>query len=319
MQALYIRGRKAARLDATDGVGEDLPGDLVIPPGIYRVGAKNYPMRREGLYRFLNPQARHEQRIVYRKDRPALMSAISWLATHGYRDNGSAFDDLTERMLHGKAILTCGDMSRFVVTLFNQLDIPCRIVRGRTLEDPNGFNDGHILTEVELDGRWIAFDPDRGRTYSSQGRLLNLLELVTQLQTGEVRENVLSAAIPLAVGCFSKGASDYELWMETWLAADPVGEFLRRPLGVPIIAEGGREFYTTIREDQRERFETSGHHDPPFYLTPTAFRRKFYPDLYTASLLIRFCGLMSPTLKPKRSLTIRMGPRRSESNLRQAP
>lgn len=279
MRAFCIRGRRVRGIEATDADGTELPGDLVIPPGLYRVGKQNYLLEEEGLYRFLDVCAQNEQRIVYRKDRPLLLASICWLASHGYRDNGSPFEELSQRMLHGKAVLTCGDFSQFTCTLLNRLGIPCRKVRGRTLEVPNGSNDGHILTEVELKARWVVFDPDRGRTYSSQGQLLNLLELVEQLQTGAIQENVLSDTIPVAIGHFSRPPADYELWMETCLAADPVGEFLRRPLGVPIIAEGGREFYTTIREDQREHFETSGHHDPPHYLTPTEFRRKFYPDL----------------------------------------
>lgn len=278
MQAFLIRGQEVQSLEEMDAPGIDLPDSLIIPPGNYRVGNATFRLAEEGLYRFIQPMDGNNQRIVFTKDRYGLMSSICWLVSHGYRDNNKSFEEIEKIALHGKIILTCGNFCNFVLHLFKNLDVPARIVRGRTLHPPNGYNDGHVLMEVKLDGVWIVFDPDRGKMYCHNKKRLNLVELIEQIHSDSFEEESLTCGIPVAIGSFTTvHGNEYDLWMETWLAhSGSRRELLGRPLQIPIIPDAGMEYYTTIIDSHRERAEQLWSNENLIYLPLADFRKKFY-------------------------------------------
>lgn len=277
MQAFLLRGQDTFWVEKSVSVGRECPASLVVPPGDYLVGGTTWRMAEEGLYRFLDPLVGNHQRIVYAGDILTLMSSFTWLMSHGYRDNRKSFSDLESMAQRGKIIVTCGDCAAFAVELFMRLQVPIRLVRGRTLQHPNGYNDGHILTEVKMDGSWVAFDPDMGNLYFHHGKILSFVGLVVQLPKGEIEARALTRKIPLAIGHFSSGDYDFGLWMETWLAhPDWMKKLLARPLGIPIIAEAGISYFTTFEGSQRQRAQQFEASERLVYLSMSEFMQKFY-------------------------------------------
>jgi hypothetical protein len=151
IEAFHLCGCKVSRVAPTKDAAQPLPETLVVAPGEYSVMGQAYSLRAEGLYRFLHPMVENRQCIVFEKDVVALMSAVGWLGTHGYRDNEKSFDEIKEIARRGKIVVTCGSCSRFATQLFGELKVPIRTVQVRTLQECNGYNDGHVLTEVQLE------------------------------------------------------------------------------------------------------------------------------------------------------------------------
>jgi hypothetical protein len=277
VQAFHLRDRKVEKVESVAGIGTPLPESLVISPGVYHFSENAYEMKKEGLYRFISPATGNQQRIVFHQDRLALMSSISWIFSHGYRDNPCSFAETISIATRGKVVVTCADACKFVIALFTQLQIRIRRVRGRTLQVPNGYNDGHILTEIQLNGRWIIYDPDRGMLYRNDDQWLGLLDLTKLSRTGHFEEVSLGSKIPVAVGHFSRGNADYDLWMETWLArSDAREELLCRPVEIPIISDGEKEYYTAFTEAERQHAYELWSHENLTFLSPEEFQNRFY-------------------------------------------
>jgi hypothetical protein len=255
------------------------PETLVVAPGEYSVPGRKYSLREEGLYRFLQPIVENRQCIVYRDGVTALMSAVCWLQSQGYRDNEKSFEGIKELARHGKVVLTCGDYSNFASELFCELDIPIRRAQVWTLRDHNGYNDGHALTEVRIGQRWIAYDPDGSALCSWRGQKLNLLEAVRQIRANDYAREPLAGAVGVAVGLFSRGGYDYDIWYETLLADAEFGAAAFRGIMIiPVIPEGDVKFFTAFSEDDRRRVEELYQRRNPHYLSPEEFTARFYGE-----------------------------------------
>ena len=280
--AFHLDATGVRNLQPVTGTGEDLPDALVLPPGTYTVHGRTYDATAEGLYRFLHPMHDNQQRIVYGKDTHALMSAVCWLQSHGSRDNFKAQEDLLRIAMTGKLILTCGPFSNFAVALLTELGVPIRVVCVKTLLERNGYSDGHVLTEVRLDGRWVVFDPDPHVIYSHAGRRLSLLELVPHVQTDTYDREKLADTVPFAVTEFKDPSSgyDYGLWLETVAARDRGWrntEFCRVVM-IPVIPDEGTYWYTACTPADHERAEVLWADDGLRYLPTAEFRARFYSD-----------------------------------------
>ena len=263
---------------ADAGRAEALPETLVIPPGTYSFRGESYRLDKEGLYRLLCPPEENHQRIVYRSDVLALMSGVGWLHCHGSRDDFKDFDEVIALARTDKLVLTCGPYTKIVTTLFGELGVPIRTVCVRTLLELNGYNDGHVLSEIRLDGRWVVFDIDPHRLYRFGGRRLSLLELIPHVQAHDCETEPLAGGVPFAITNFINrdGTYDYGLWYETIgaEAGGRQGESFRRVMMIPIIPDEGAYYYTTYTDAQRERAETLW---PDLrYLPLDAFRARFY-------------------------------------------
>ena len=273
----HLCGVKVARVSPEDGgaPAESLPPKLIIPPGVYSYRGESYNLGREGLYRLMCPPEDNQQRIVYRHDVFALMSAVGWLHCHGNRDDYKSFDEVMALALTNKLVLTCGPYTKIVTTLFASLDIPIRRVQVLTLEDRNGYNDGHVLSEIRLDGRWVVFDVDTHLFYSFGGKRLSLLDLIPRVQARDYLREPLANGVSFAITDFkSKDGYDYGLWYETEIAMQDDSAF-RRVMMIPVISDEGKNFSTTYSEDDRRRAEKL--HPGLHYLTIADFRARFYP------------------------------------------
>ena len=237
-------------------------------------------MQAEGLYRFIDALHENRQCIVFQNDVFALMSAISWLVSHGYRDNDKPFEELKALACAGKVIVTCGACSSFAVNLFQELGLAARRVHTLSLLDRNGYNDGHILTEVMADGKWIVFDPDVGALYSHRGKRLNILQLTQQARRGDFQIDPLSLSMPIATGHFTAAGYAYDLWYETVLSTPELRQqTFQRVLQVPVIVEDGISYFTTPTEAERCRIEELYSEEPYEYLPETEFGERFYSYL----------------------------------------
>jgi hypothetical protein len=279
IEAFHLTGCKVRCITPASDPAEPLPETLVVAPGEYSVMGQEYSLHAEGLYRFLHPMVENRQCIVFEKDVIALMSAVGWLATHGYRDNGKSFEEVEEIARRGKIVLTCGDCSRFATQLLGALKIPIRTVQVRTLQECNGYNDGHVLTEVQLEGKWVVYDPDNsGSLFSSQGRRLNLVELIQRMRHNDYRREPLAANVNVAIGLFSREGYDYDLWYETVAAdADLWRESYHRVMMIPIISENGQPYFTAFSEEERRRALELHTNCDLAYLSPEEFTARFYP------------------------------------------
>jgi hypothetical protein len=278
VQAFYLKDYDVQPLSPTDsGIAQPLPPTLVVPPGNYSVWGQEYSMQAEGLYRFLD--ARHENRqcIVFQNDVFALMSAIAWLVSHGYRDNEKPFEELKALACAGKVIVTCGACSAFAKQLFQELGLPARIVQTLSLLDRNGYNDGHVLTEVVADGKWIVFDPDVGALYSHRGERLNILQLTQHARRGDFQIEPLTLSMPIATGHFTAEGYAYDLWYETVLSTPELRQqTFQRILQVPLIVEDGSIYFTTPTEAERRRIEELYPEEDFQYIPQKEFNERFY-------------------------------------------
>ena len=259
------------------GPGLPLPPTLIVPPGVYRFQGRDYDLAREGLYRFLQPPKETQQRLVYRQDVGALLSAVCWLHSHGYREDGRKHDEALQQALTGKLIMTCANVSRFAQRLCTDLGVPARVVNSRSLGPRNGYDDGHVLMEVRLGQRWVLVDVDQHVTFRHRDQRLSLLELYLHLDKDDYRLEALALSVPLAVGNFVDAGDhyDYAIYLETMVHSEAtLRGWYRHIIGMPVIAG----CYTLATAADREQVERVWPERSETYLPRPEFERRFYQD-----------------------------------------
>ena len=276
--AFHLVGRQVQALKPLAVAAAALPRKLVIEPGVYRVHGKTWNLAREGLYRFLFPGVGNHQRIVYRRDPVALLSALSWISSHGDRDNRKSVKEWMAIARTGKLILTCGAMARMGQTVCESVGLRARCVAARTLDTLNTYDNGHALLEVQLEGRWTLVDLDIKCLFVKAGRRLSLLEFSSASQRGDYEIEPLAAATGLAMGHFQGDGYDYGPFMETTFYSETgVRRWYKRIMMVPVIPEGQVRYFTGTPA-QRRKFARLHPDGNPVGLTPEAFAQRFYPS-----------------------------------------
>ena len=205
----------------------ELPESLVIPPGHYWFSGRIYECFEEGLVRFSNPWVKNEQRIVYDGNLLAVISGFAWIQSHGYSDGGKPQAMLTEEATYRKLSMACGHVSAWAAQILSDFGIPAHVIAAKTLEPPNGYNDGHVMIEVFNDdwGKWVLYDIDCNAYFIGAGELpLSLDEFLVVSQTGEYRIESLAAdpfcsVLDLEKDSFSWGFIAERLVDETQLRA----------------------------------------------------------------------------------------------------
>ena len=215
--AFHLLGTEVRPVAAVKEQGQPLPRKLIIPPGFYRFQGQSFALTREGMYRFRLPPEGNQQRVVYQKDVVSLLSAISWMTTHGSVDNPRSHRELRQWAQKRKLIVTCGRVAQFGHELLRSLGVPSRVVSTRTLEKLNTYDNGHVLLEVFLDGKWTLVDLDVNKMFQRRGRRLSLLEFVDAVAADDYQFENLSLSTPIAIGGFTEEGYDYSFWMETAL------------------------------------------------------------------------------------------------------
>lgn len=155
-----------------------MPSGLVVQPGVYTLSGVNYDCREQGLYRFWEPMADTQHRIVYRDNIDAFMSACAWLHVNGRSDEGLTLAERTNTAVKSKLRMLCGKTVEWVQYLCNSLGIQNRVVRCLTAGTPSGYYDGHVM--LEAGPSWKLYDVANGFTYRSAAgsRLVDVVPLL---------------------------------------------------------------------------------------------------------------------------------------------
>lgn len=157
-----------------------LPDDLIIKPGLYQFDNNSYQLTQEGLYRFMIPEKKNQQRIVYTNNISTLLSSISWLVTHGESDDGLSYTELISQAKQRKLFLTCEAIARFSKIFLAKNNVDSRVIGTRTLDQWNSYDSGHYMIEVYRKDlkKWVLYDLDHDAYFSYEDELLSLLEFI---------------------------------------------------------------------------------------------------------------------------------------------
>jgi len=92
------------------------------------------------------------------------MRHIAANTTHGWTQNRLSTPELSARLDRGERLtITCASISQLaILRLRTRLGVDARLVGSVTLEEPDTFNDGHIMVEVanRARNRWELYDLD---------------------------------------------------------------------------------------------------------------------------------------------------------------
>jgi len=227
---IYLDQEKRVKPVLSDNA-DSLPNDLVISPGIYKVGGFVYKFKEEGLYRFKNG----EQRIVYEKDPKAILTSLAWLDNSeantfkGSTKKSESFSGLANTEFN----LSCGKLSELAVDLLKKQNLEARIALGF---DPSyDWNDnsdnGHTIFELKINDRWQVFDLDNNATFKKNGKYLNFWELYQSITNNEAYELEY-----LAFGKQSRSEADLR-------------KYYKDTIKVPFLSNGTFLFFTASGED----------------------------------------------------------------------
>lgn len=257
----------------------ELPSDLIISPGCYKIRGKCYDLTSDGLYRYMEFPGYNVQRIVYSGNTDALISGICWIATHGQKDDLLSDEELTERALSSKIFVTCGRQSEWALGLLREQKINARLVACKTDEEWNGFDDGHVMISVfreHLD-KWVVYDLDKNCYFvdSDTKMPLSLIEFYESQDTNNYEIIKLSNGYRVDSSSYTNyEGNDLSLLME-YALAEPRGWY-RRVMKVPMIYDSESECYYFFNYEQRKRLQAFASNYR--FMEKKEFVRKFYPN-----------------------------------------
>lgn len=264
-------------LKINGGGQKELPDQLIIPPGTYKFQENVYRLGDEGLYRFLSPGKYNAQRIVYKSNPDALLSALAWITSHGNYDNSKTFGKIYETALQRKLVLTCSNISTFAHSLLNKHGIKSRVVESLTLEEWNTYNNGHTLLEVydESKKKWVLYDLDQNCTFEHNGTSLSLVEFIEKVKTEEYTITPLSSDIKSSVlGFKSTSGYSYCFLMEGINSNEQrLRQWYKRVMMVPLIHDGNYFYFTSNDKDKPKIESYSSSYK---FLEKQTYLTKFY-------------------------------------------
>lgn len=142
---------------------------LFQPPAVYSYNGLAWDMSSEGTYIVATVAPVGQQNagyyIVFASNVLEMMRALCFVTQHGAKDQGlTADENHTTGALWlartRKIARTCGATVPLVAYACAKFGIPHRTVNLLTAEAPNGYDDGHVVSEVNVGGRWQLFDVD---------------------------------------------------------------------------------------------------------------------------------------------------------------
>lgn len=200
-----------------------LPLSLILAPGTYE-GKDCYA---EGIYRFFTPPKRQEQRIVYAGDVFKLLESITWLHLHGFKDTALCDSAKLQAAKVRKLSIACGDIARFTKFVLASQGIESRVVQFETLEARNGYDDGHLMLEVLIDGAWVLVDVDARNVFEHESRRLSASGFMS-LHMEEIDIIKFSLAPLLSYNDLSPQGYDYTLYAEQLFVRDDIRIWYKR-------------------------------------------------------------------------------------------
>jgi len=257
------------------GAGDPLPDSLVMPPGDYVFAGAVYPLWNEGAYRFVIPGQENNQRLVYAGGVENLLSGLSWVQSHGYSDGGKTTEELKTKAQYDKLSMACGDIAKFAVEILQEQGVRARLVCGLTLEEWNGWNDGHTAVEVFLDpyDKWVFCDLDNNAYYVQVTSPISVVEFSESISQGDYEIERIAGDFKANVSDLEKDGFDYLFATELNLSTDEgLRAWLERVMQVPMIYDNGLFYF--FDAENRERIES--HSAQYRYMEKSEFMEKFY-------------------------------------------
>jgi hypothetical protein len=145
--------------------GTSMPFSYVwMPPGIYTLGGQSWDCRQIGLYRFkVENEPFFRNRIVFGSGPPidiySSVSAVCWNHIHGAaHETTGDLSGVAHSGRYGVWRMRCGYIGNFMAWLVPQLGYQMRQISVWTLEAANGYDDGHQVVEILINGKWCMFD-----------------------------------------------------------------------------------------------------------------------------------------------------------------
>lgn len=259
------------------GDGKIIPTQLVIQPGRYDFLGNTYSLDKEGLYRFLLPGKVNAQRIVYKDDLDALLSAVSWIASHGNSDDQKTNTDLSNKALHSKLFITCGNISQWAQYILNDINVKSRLVVGMNIDDWNNYDNGHTLIEVwrERYHKWVLYDLDNNSYFiPSEGDVpLSLLEFSRSIISNNYRIVHLSSDTRLDVSNFNT-SDGYSYGFFSEEVNVNIRHWYRRVMQVPLIFDQSEGKYLFMDKNNKQRIES--YSSSYKYINEGDFNSRFY-------------------------------------------
>ena len=173
-----------------------------------------------------------------------IVESVANSVWHGSTDNALSFQEKLGRYNRGeKLTLTCGRISGLAFYLLTQRGLYARLVGSLTLEEWNGFDDGHTLLEVYSTTfkKWIVYDLDMNQQPLVNGKPLTLPEFRDATQNGTV-EFAKLATDPL----LDPNDVNYETFKSyDWSA------WYKRVLQITLVYTNGKWVYPSHAEDDR--------------------------------------------------------------------
>lgn len=258
-----------------------LPNELIISPGKYTFAGNIYDISNEGLYRFILPSQTNEQRIVFDgKNINSLMSAVSWIYSHGNSDNSKSFEEINSKALNSKIFGTCGAISVWIQSILESQNIKSRIVQTLTLDDWNTYDNGHTMIEVYRNDikKWVLYDLDGNAYFSQNGIPLSLIEFVDAVKNNNYEIHILASDTTLDVSNFlAENTYDYAFYAESVYANENTQKnWYKRVIQIPMIGENEFSYFTTSSDEERKRMGIYASHHR--FLTSDEFYSKFYSN-----------------------------------------
>jgi hypothetical protein len=261
---------------------KQIPDKLVIPSGTYTYYGNTYNLVDEGLYRFILPLEKNEQRIVFDgKNINSLMSAVAWIYSHGNSDNSKNIEELNFKALNSKIFGTCGTISIWIEDLLESNDIKSRVVQTLTLDDWNTYDNGHTMIEVyHVDlQKWILYDLDSNVYFLKNGIPLSLIEFIDVVKHDNYEIYLLATDTTLDVSNFvANNDYEYAFYGESVYANENTLKiWYKRVIQVPMISEDKFSYFTTNNVEERKQMESYASHHK--FLPIDEFQSKFYDNL----------------------------------------
>jgi hypothetical protein len=116
--------------------------------------------------------------VSYGTNEPvALVELLSKRIVHGDRDDHRTAPKLRSELSTRDLVLTCGPAVDFVRLELSAAGIRSRAVQLTAPPPHNGFDDGHIMIEVETEHGPVLIDVDHKRLFLIDGKLASLAQV----------------------------------------------------------------------------------------------------------------------------------------------
>lgn len=266
----------------SDGKIGALPDALVIHSGCYEVFDHVYDCRSAGVYRFFCAAQYNVQRVVLSEVDPVTSALLlACIACRGNKDDTLSPTKAEKKAKRSLLAMTCGPLATLIHALLEKQGLRARVVNAHTLQNLNGYNDGHALLEVWLpvEKRYVVVDVDKKSIFTDEsGKPMNLFELANRVDS-EGHFTIRRFPTPSTVD-WSGFIDDityfnYQFY-EAWVYGSEKGfeEMVRRTCQVPVFVDNGTPYACAWSQETANKLRAIG--ESWTLLTPQQFADRFY-------------------------------------------